>query len=145
MAWRYEVPQHSNAADGYADDLYVEKLTLAFLLRLSGPERCRPERQIRTGLANYQLRRITEYLCAHLSEGTNLRELASIVGLSRLYFSSGFRQSTGMPVHQWLMQKRISKAKDYLVATECPVAQIALVLGVSTRFILPGHSTRPSG
>lgn len=124
--------------DGQVDDLYVETLTLAFLLRLSGLERCRPELQVRRGLANYQQHRITEYLSEHLSEGTSLQELASIVGLSRSYLSSAFRQSTGTSVHQWLLQKRISKAKEYLMSTEFPVAQIALVLGFSDQ----AHFTR---
>ncbi|WP_093235026.1 AraC family transcriptional regulator [Sinorhizobium sp. NFACC03] len=58
--------------------------------------------------------------------------------MSRSYLSSAFRQSTDMSAHQWLMQKRISKAKEYLMSTEYPVAQIAPVLGFSDQ----AHFTR---
>lgn len=120
------------------NDLYLETLTLAFLLRLSDLERSRPERQARGGLAAYQLRRVTDYLCEHLAESVSLQELATITGLSRSYFSSAFRQSTGMSAHQWLLQKRISKAKEYLLGTDFPVAHIAIAVGFSDQ----AHFTR---
>lgn len=120
------------------DDLYVETLTLAFLLRLSHLERKPPEPRVRGGLAAYQLRRVTDYLRDRLAEGATLQDLADLAGLSRSYFSSAFRQSTGMSPHQWLLQARISKAKEYLLATDFPVAHIALAVGFSDQ----AHFTR---
>lgn len=121
----------ASESESQIDDLYVETLTLAFLLRLSGLERACPERRPQGGLAPYQLRQVTEYICEHLVEGANLQELASIAGLSRSYFGCAFRESTGMPPHQWLLQRRILKAKEYLLNSNLSVAQVALAVGFS--------------
>lgn len=115
----------------HIDDLYVETLILAFLLRLSDLERARPERRPRGGLTPYQLRQVTEYLCEHLVEGANLQELASIAGLSRSYFGYAFRESTGMPPHQWLLRRRVLKSKEYLLDSTLSIAQVALAVGFS--------------
>lgn len=111
------------------DELYIESLTLALLLRLSDVERIISRPRARGGLAAHQLRQVTEYLCEHLVEGASLQELANIAGLSRSYFSRAFRESTGMPVHQWLLQKRILRSKEFLLSTDFSIAQIALAVG----------------
>lgn len=113
------------------DDLYVETLTLAFLLRLSGLGHPTDGPRTRGGLTAYQLRQVTDYLSDHLAEGATLQDLARMTGLSRSYFSRAFRESTGMPAHQWLLQKRIQKSKEYLLCAELSVAQIALAVGFS--------------
>ena len=40
--------------------------------------------------------------------------LARVCGLSTKHFSCAFRQSTGLPPHQGLLQRRVEKAKQLL-------------------------------
>jgi AraC-like DNA-binding protein len=118
--------------------LYGDNLSIALLLalsRLAGRE----SRSVRHGqLAPWQLRRVTDYLAAHLAEDIPLQTLSSLVKLSRSYFSRAFKVSTGLAPHQWLLQARISKAKQLLLETERPLAQIAIDVGFADQ----AHFTR---
>jgi AraC-like DNA-binding protein len=42
------------------------------------------------------MRRVREYVAAHLSESTDLAMLAAVAGLSIHHFARGFKQSAGM-------------------------------------------------
>ena len=118
--------------------LYGDNLSIALLLalsRLAGPE----PRSIKHGqLAPWQLRRVTDYLAAHLAEDIPLQILSDLVKLSRSYFSRAFKVSTGLAPHQWLLQARISKAKQLLLQTDRPLAQIAIDVGFADQ----AHFTR---
>jgi len=48
-----------------------------------------------SGLARWQLRRVLEFLEAHLTEDIGLDELAQLVGLSQSQFARAFKVSTG--------------------------------------------------
>jgi AraC-like DNA-binding protein len=118
--------------------LYGDNLSMALLLalsRLTAPE----PRSIKHGqLAPWQLRRVTDYLAAHLAEDIPLQILSDLVKLSRSYFSRAFKVSTGLAPHQWLLQARISKAKQLLLETDRPLAQIAIDVGFADQ----AHFTR---
>jgi len=113
------------------DSLYLETLTLAFLLCLARFDESLKSAPLRGGLTPYQLRQVTEYLSEHLAEGASLEELATLTGLSRSYFSRAFRKSTGMPAHEWLLHKRILKSKEHLLSEDFSIAEIAHTLGFS--------------
>jgi AraC family transcriptional regulator len=118
--------------------LYGDNLSIALLLALS--RLCaRPPSTIPRGyLAPWQLRRVCEYLNAHLAEDVALRTLSDLVNLSRSYFSRAFKISTGLSPHQWLLQARIDKAKLLLLDTDRPLAKVALDVGFSDQ----AHFTR---
>ncbi len=48
------------------------------------------------GLAPWQLRRVVEYLDAHLPKRVALAHLAELAGLSQAHFNRAFKASTGM-------------------------------------------------
>jgi len=118
--------------------LYGDNLSMALLLalsRLTAPE----PRAIKHGqLAPWQLRRVTDYFAAHLAEDVPLQILSDLVKLSRSYFSRAFKVSTGLAPHQWLLQARISKAKQLLLESDRPLAQIAIDVGFADQ----AHFTR---
>lgn len=118
--------------------LYGDNLSMALMLalsRLAAPEL----RSIKHGqLAPWQLRRVTDYLAAHLAEDIPLQILSDLVKLSRSYFSRAFKISTGLAPHQWLLQARICKAKQLLLETDRPLAQIAIDVGFADQ----AHFTR---
>jgi AraC-like DNA-binding protein len=118
--------------------LYGDNLSMALLLALSRLRAPEP-RSIKHGqLAPWQLRRVTDYLAAHLAEDIPLQILSDLVKLSRSYFSRAFKVSTGLAPHQWLLQARISKAKQLLLETDRPLAQIAIDVGFADQ----AHFTR---
>ena len=119
--------------------LYGDNLSMALLLALSRLAAPRSSRPVRQGqLAPWQLRRVTDYLAAHLADDIPLQTLSELVKLSRSYFSRAFKISTGLAPHQWLLQARIGKAKQLLLETDRPLAQVAIDVGFADQ----AHFTR---
>jgi len=90
-----------------------------------------PHAQVRGGLPPRALRRLREYVTAHLDDNISIRELAAIAGLSMYHFARAFKQSEGVTPHRYLLQCRVRRAQELLAATELPLSEIALVAGFS--------------
>ncbi len=84
-----------------------------------------------TGLARWQELRAKEMMSAHMD--ISLPELAQECRLSVTHFVRGFRRSTGMSPHQWLLARRIGKAKVLLTKSNLSLADIALACGFSSQ------------
>jgi AraC family transcriptional regulator len=94
----------------------------------------------RGGLAPFALRRVREYVAAHLAGRVRLHQLADIAGLSQFHFARAFRASMGVSPHAYVLRCRIGEAKRLLSSTSLPIADIARRTGfsgtgqLSTRF-----------
>jgi AraC-like DNA-binding protein len=84
---------------------------------------------LRGGISPARLRRVEEFLMAHLADDIGLDALAATADLSAKHFARAFRQSTGMAPHRWLIQRRIERAMDLLKTTSASLAEIALACG----------------
>jgi AraC family transcriptional regulator len=84
---------------------------------------------LKGGLPSARLRRVEEFLMAHLADDIGLDDVAAVAGLSAKHFARAFRQSTGMPPHRWLIQRRIDRAKAMLLKGDLTLAEIALACG----------------
>lgn len=125
--------------------LYAESLgtaLVAHLLRRTAPV-TRPLRV--TGLPKRRLQRVVDYVREHLAHDLSLHELARIAGLSSSHFKVQFRESTGMPVHQYVIAARVDHALDLLIRTALPVSEIALRAGFSNQSHLSRHLRRLHG
>jgi len=89
------------------------------------------ERDVRpaAGLPTRQLSRVCDFLTEHFSEDIGLEDLAKLTGLTSKHVARAFRQSTGMPPHQYLIGQRIEAAKRRLVNTRESLADIAVECG----------------
>jgi AraC-like DNA-binding protein len=83
----------------------------------------------RGGLPGYRLRRILDYIAAHVSEDLTLDRLAYLVGMSPHHFASMFRQSTGAPPHQFVLLQRVERAKERLCQPGGSILDVALDVG----------------
>jgi len=98
------------------------------LLRFHGPSAEREARPT-TGLSPRQLGRVCDFIAEHFSEDIGLEDLAELTGLSSRHVARAFRQSTGMPPHQYLIGQRIDAAKRRLANTRASLADIAAECG----------------
>src|SRR6266446_2017321 len=87
--------------------------------------------RIRGGLPPRALRRVREFIEAHLEENIGVQVLASTAGLSMCHFARAFKRSEGVTPHNYLVQRRVRRAKDLLAATDLPLSEIALASGFS--------------
>jgi AraC family transcriptional regulator len=110
-------------------ELYGDGLTAAIVARLMS--RPQPSARAVTGLAPWQLRRVIEYLDAHISQRVELASLATLVGLSQSHFSHAFRVSTGMAPYRWQLDARIRRAQRLLLEPEQSLEDVAEATGFS--------------
>lgn len=81
------------------------------------------------GLPAARLRRVLDHVEAHLSEDNSLRGLAALAGLSPRHFAAFFRQSTGLLPHQYVLRRRIDRAKELLPDPRPSTAEVSYALG----------------
>lgn len=115
---------------GGADTLFLDQVALSFHSHVAETYgQLAAEQPLRGGLAPWQFRRACNLMLSKLAEGVGVAELASECGLSASHFSRAFRRSAGIPAHRWLMNARIGHAKNLLVGTSLPLADIAAACG----------------
>ena len=83
----------------------------------------------RGGLPPRALRRVREFIEAHLEENISLQVLAVIVGLSMSHFARAFKQSEGVTPHDYVLRCRVRRAQELLADTELPLSEIAIAVG----------------
>jgi AraC family transcriptional regulator len=85
------------------------------------------------GLSSRGLRLVLQYIEDTLGQPIKLRALAALAGISVRHFERAFRQSTGVPPHAYVMEKRLHSARDLLInQPELPIEQITLRVGFSS-------------
>jgi AraC family transcriptional regulator len=124
VAWALDAERRAGYPGGL---LYTESLGLALAVHLLG--RYPAPLGTRGGLSKTQLRRVTAYIEDHLDQDLSLDRLANVVGLSASHLKTLFRRSTGLPVHEYVVQRRVERAKALLLRGELPASQVALEAG----------------
>ena len=133
---------------GAGGRLYVEGLATALtvhLLRTHGTSK-RASMPHRGGLAPMQLRRVVDFIAAHLGG----RDRADRSGgasrrLSTHHFGEAFKTSTGRPPYRYLIERRVERARELLSVGKRPIAEIAYVAGFSSQAHLTTNFRRVTG
>ena len=68
----------------------------------------------RHGLPRARLNRVIEYVEAHIDQDIALADLATMAGMSAHYFSELFKQSLQLSPHQYVLRRRIERARKLL-------------------------------
>lgn len=126
LALLEESARDATAGSLYADSL-IQTLTLHLLKNYTT---ARPAAEnTNGGLSGYRLRRVREYIDAHLDEDLSLAEIAAVADLSQYHFARAFRKSTGQTPQQYLMAQRIERAKQLLAREDLPLVEVGLRTG----------------
>lgn len=117
-------------AENPAGRLYAESLTQTFILHLLKNYSTAKSisENASGGLSGYKLRRVEEFINAHLGADLSLAEISAVADLSQFHFARAFRKSTGLTPQQYLMRQRVERAKQ-LLATDLPIVEISLQTG----------------
>jgi AraC family transcriptional regulator len=86
-------------------------------------------RENRNRLTAKGLRSVIEYIEDRVESSLSLHDLASIVGMNVYHFLRSFRRSTGLPPHQYVLRRRVERAKTLLIHGDLSIAEIALRCG----------------
>lgn len=114
------------------EQLYVEslvtKLAVFLLLRHSAASqaaRILPS----SGLTRNQARRVLDYIESNLSRELTLSELAGIAELSLHHFARMFKQTVGVALYRYVLERRVERAKMMLRAASANLVDISLSVG----------------
>jgi AraC family transcriptional regulator len=97
---------------------------------------------LRGAMAVSELRRIEEYVEENLATSLSLQQLAQQVEMNVYCFVRAFKRSTGLPPHQYVVRRRLERAKFLLLDPEASIADIALRCGFATQSHLTAAFSR---
>jgi AraC family transcriptional regulator len=123
------------AAGSPSGRLFLDSVeqAIAVALVVSHAVRHRPVRISRGGLGSARLRRIKELIHAKIEDDLSLDEMAQAVELSTAHFARMFRKSTGETPHQFVLRRRLERAKAMLRAPGARVLCVAVACGFKTQ------------
>jgi AraC family transcriptional regulator len=77
----------------------------------------------------WRLRSVREYIDAHLDEDLSLTELARVAGFSVSHFKPLFKRAVGVPVHRYVVEQRVERARRLILKGGLTMADVALEAG----------------
>lgn len=78
------------------------------------------------------VREVIHYLSAAYMKPITVESVLEFCPLSRSHFHAVFKQTTGKTFVEYLTEIRLKKAKEQLVGTDLPIAEIATLVGFAT-------------
>jgi AraC family transcriptional regulator len=128
------------ATDGRLDKTYCEAMSHAlacYLARRYGKQRSKTlDKELK--LPAWRLRRIADYVEAHIDRDILVSDLANLVGVSSGHLHRAFRQTMGITPLDYITDKRIRRAMAIMAQGDTSIAELALQVG----FVSPSHFTR---
>jgi AraC family transcriptional regulator len=97
------------------------------------------------GMSGRRLREVLSYVEDNLGRELSLKEIAGVAGLSVSHCNTAFRKSVGMPVHQYVIRRRVDRAKALLTEGKLSISQIAMEAGFAHQSHLAYHVRRLLG
>jgi AraC family transcriptional regulator len=127
--------------------LYMNGLTLAVASRLvawhsSAAKMPKPTNE---GLSGLRLKQVLAFIEEQLAEDLSLEQIAAAAGVSASHVKAVFRKAMGMPVHQYVIQRRVERAKELLRRDSLSMAEIAAAAGFSHQSHMARHMRRVLG
>jgi AraC family transcriptional regulator len=126
------------AAESLANVLAVQLIRHALAPR-------RVERGRDGALPRGKLRAVLEYIEEHLGASPTLEQMAAVARLSVYHFARQFKAATGLPPHQYVIARRVERAKGLLQGGELSLADIAAHAGFCDQSQFSHHFKRLVG
>lgn len=105
-----------------------------------------PEVRGTTGvLARRVVKAVEEFVAENLAASLSLADLAAVAHLSEYHFARLFRQTTGRTPHQFVIARRVERARQLLGDGRLSLAQVAAEVGFADQSHLTRHFRRLVG
>jgi len=73
-----------------------------------------------------RLRAVVEYIEEHLDASPTLEQMAAVAHVNPHHFARQFKAATGLPPHQYLIARRVERARQFLHrGDDLSLAQVA--------------------
>lgn len=117
------------ASTDYIRDMRINE-KLCCLLTLLMEESWHPD-NIQTSRKRLELQQIKEYIDEHFTEKILLNDLASMFFINKYYLTKIFKEIYGIPINGYILQKRVTKAKQLLRFSDMSIDEIGSVCGMN--------------
>jgi AraC family transcriptional regulator len=127
---------HAEMVAGFSSGrLFLDSIEQAMAVTLVNgyAVRHRPVQMYKGGLGSARLRTIKELVHAKIEDDLSLDEMAQSVGLSTAHFARMFRKSTHETPHQFVLRRRVERAKAMLRAPDARILDVAVACGFKTQ------------
>ena len=108
---------------------YLARALAARMLRKNSSLITRAEPAADVPLTNRQVLLVRNYVRDHLSSKIVLKDLASLLNLGQTSLMKRFRASFRQTPHQYVMEQRVSRARELLERSNLPIVEIAVLCG----------------
>jgi AraC family transcriptional regulator len=144
ICWALKTEMESSYSSGrlYTDSLVVSVASRIVSCHSSIENSAREEHR---GIGGRKLKDVLSYIDDNLANDVSLSKIASIAGVSVSHLKKIFRESAGMPVHQYVIRRRLERAKTLLREGKRPLAEIALMAGFAHQSHLARQMRRVLG
>jgi AraC-like DNA-binding protein len=125
----------------------AERLTALLAAHRTGPYAGNPTTPPRSReiLSATALDSVIAFIEEHLAEDLSLRTLAATTHFSPYHFARLFRKALGISPHQYVLRRRVERAKLLLAETDWSVSAIAFEVGFAGGSHLGLHFKRVTG
>src|SRR5262245_32940878 len=84
-------------------------------------------------MSGWRMRCVIEYIEENLDGDLSLEAMAAEVDISPVYLARAFKAAIGQSPHQYVLTRRIDRAKELLRNTDMTVVDVALSSGFSSQ------------
>lgn len=118
-----------------SESIHLESLSSLVTVRILRAWECLRNGLPRSsaGLSNRAFAQVEQLLDSRLDEKIMISEMARTVGMSESNFSRLFKRRMGITPGQFLIDRRIQKAKEMLLLDDYRIGEIALCVGFSNQ------------
>jgi AraC family transcriptional regulator len=97
------------------------------------------------GLDGRRLKQVLSFIEEQLAEDLSLEKIAAIARISPSHLKTLFRKSMGVPVHHYVIQRRLERAKLLMMQDGMSITEIALAAGFANQSHMARHMRRMLG
>jgi AraC family transcriptional regulator len=97
------------------------------------------------GLLAWQVRKVQEFVDAHIADRILVSDLGAVVQLSEAHFSRLFTRAFGLTPHAFVLQRRLALAAQLMLESTDSLTDIALCCGFTDQAHLCKHFRRSMG
>jgi AraC family transcriptional regulator len=123
----------------HTDTLYTDILSRAIVAHtVKNLSISRPAEDKAHALSTNAVGTVVEYIEGNLDGAVRLEDLAAVVGVSASKLHRQFKLAMGVPLHQYVVRRRIKRARELLSGSKLSFAEIAYRTGFADQ----SHLTR---
>jgi AraC family transcriptional regulator len=135
---------------GLGGELYAESLANVLALHLlrhhSSLGRSSKRKTERGGsFSERAFGRAIDYINDNLSRKVTLTQIAEVAHVSPYHFARLFKSTTGLSPHQYVIRRRVERAKTLLADSDLTIAEVAEAVGFANQSHLAFHVRRLLG